>query len=281
MRVCAQSPDARAARARRVSLLAKGVATLVHPICYEVVSLSSLIALLQGFPMTNAVVELATRNPISGTARLFTGIVITAMTGFGLDVGSTLAEILGLRGRSDQTASGACEYPVSPVFYLLVFLPMTLSFSVLINAHVSQMPSMTVIAALAFATNFFLSLSPTLKHLNSFLSAIVVGCAGNLYADMSGKPALMGTTSGVFMLVPGAMALRSVRAILGDDVAVGLQLTAEVMIVAISIGAGLFMSSLIVVPKEVFHVTRRSFKNQFVMQKGGYTRQRSMAPLYF
>ena len=121
---------------------------------------------------------------------------------------------------------------------------MTLSFSVLINAHASQLLAMTFIAATAFATNFFLSLSVSLKHLNSFLSAVVVGCSGNLYADLTGKPALMGTTSGVFMLVPGAMALRSVSAILGSDVAVGLQLTAEVLTVAISIGAAPAHSTL-------------------------------------
>ena len=56
----------------------------------------------------------------------------------------------------------------------------------------------------------------------------------------------MGTTSGVFMLVPGAMALRSVSAILGSDVAVGLQLTAEVLTVAISIGA---LPKLLLLPK--------------------------------
>ena len=40
------------------------------------------------------------------------------------------------------------------------------------------------------------------------------------------------------------------------------------------------MSSLIVMPREIFYVTRKAYKNQFVMQKGGYSRN-SRAPLYF
>ena len=58
------------------------------------------------------------------------------------------------------------------------------------------------------------------------------------------------TTMGVFILVPGAMALRSLNALVSADAATGLQLTAAVLMVAVSLGAGVFVASLVVTPRE-------------------------------
>jgi uncharacterized membrane protein YjjB (DUF3815 family) len=244
----------------------------LSPVCLQPVLLSALIWLLQGWTMTNAVVELATRNPISGTSHLFVGIVTTAMMGFGLDVGSALADMAGLPPVHAQTgAGGSCGRGVSAGWFLPLFLPTTLAFSALLNAHRSQLGPMTALACLAFVASYLFSLAPRTASLASFLAAALVGAAGNGYANATGRPAMPGTCSGIFILVPGALALRSISSLVSAESngaesngessgSVGLGLTSRVLTVAVSIGAGVFMASLLVTPREIVHVRKKALR---------------------
>ena len=244
--------------------------------------LLSAVWLVQGWTMTNAIVELATRNPISGTSHLFVGVVTTAMLGFGLDAGSALADILGAAAPSAQSP-GACGTGVSPLAYVPLFVPTTLSFSLLLNADRSQLGIMTLLACVAFGASTACALAPRAQQLAPFLSAAVVGVGGNAYANATGRPAMAGTMSGIFILVPGAMALRSIATSLLTDSdsssgSVGLALTSRVLTVAVSIGAGLFMASLILPPRELLHVRSKANRRAAqaagpaVRMHGGYTR---------
>lgn len=49
-----------------------------------------MIWLLQGVTITFAIVELMTKNLISGTVHLFYGIIMSALIGFGLDLGTVV-----------------------------------------------------------------------------------------------------------------------------------------------------------------------------------------------
>ena len=103
---------------------------------------------------------------------------------------------------------------------------------------------------------------------------------------------MAGTMSGVFILVPGAMALRSVATSLlsdgdtsGGNGPVGLALTSRVLTVAVSIGAGLFMASLILPPREMVHIRSKAHRaaqaaaGPELRMHGGYTRVMSLAPV--
>ncbi len=269
------------------ALLARAADGLLRPACLQPVLLSALIWLLQGWTMTNAVVELATRNPISGTSHLFVGIVTTAMMGFGLDVGSALADALGVPAASDQAA--ACAHAIPQGFYLPLFVPTTLSFSLLLNADRTQLGPMTALACLAFCVAWACASNARTEQLASFLAAAVVGVAGNAYANATGRPAMAGTCSGIFILVPGAMALRSISQLVGNAAGgVGLALTSRVLTVAVSIGAGVFMASLLVTPREIVHVRAKAARAEAAAAaggaagaaaRGGYHRTLALAPV--
>ena len=269
--------------AAMTAALARMADSALRPACLQAVMLSALIWLVQGWTMTNAIVELATRNPISGTSHLFVGVVTTAMLGFGLDAGSALADILGAAAPSAQSP-GACGAGVTPLAYVPLFVPTTLSFSLLLNADRSQLGIMTLLACVAFGASTACALAPRAQQLAPFLSAAVVGVGGNAYANAPGRPAMAGTMSGIFILVPGAMALRSIATSLltdGDSSggSVGLALTSRVLTVAVSIGAGLFMASLILPPRELLHVRSKAHRRAAqaaagpaLRMHGGYTR---------
>lgn len=195
--------------------------------------------------------------------------------GFGLDVGESLAAgLAGVSTSSDQTAAaGACGRHVRKAYLLLIFLPVTISFSVLLNARRTQLLSMTGLACLAFVLSSLLNLSQRLSPLSPFIAALAVGVVGNMLSNATGRPAIAATSSGVFILVPGCAALRSATHALSsaESTSTGLALTGKVLTVAVSIGAGLFVASLCVPHREVLLLKRQK-------GKGGYYRTR-LAPV--
>ena len=237
--------------------------------------------------MTNAVVEVATRNPMTGTAHLFTGVIVTALMGLGLDVGNAVADAVlpPLSAQAGGAAAGASGgRPVSSWLYLPIFVPTTLAFSVLLNSSRSQLAPMTAVACGAFCCSWMLSLMPSLSPaLVTFLSAKFTGALGNVYCNLTGRPAMPVTASGVFILVPGSVALRSLGGVYSDSQLVpddGAQLTARVLATTVSIGAGVFMSSLLVVPRTVLLVKQQAVRNLYV-RKGGYHRMTSLEPMNY
>ena len=188
-------------------------------------------------------------------------------------MGTAIADGVGVPPLSNQSEAagggGSCSSPVNPGFYVLLFVPTTLCFSLMLNATRSQLPPMTVLGCVAFFSSWLLSLSPKLASLATFISAILVGCAGNLYSNATGRPAMAATASGIFILVPGCMALRSVFTLLSNaSSGLGLTgLTSAILNVAVSIGAGVFISSLLVVPKEA-RVLTHLFSVHFFLALG-------------
>ena len=139
---------------------------------------------------------------------------------------------------------------------------------------------MTAAGCLAFFSSVALSRVPGLSsYLASFLAAALVGCAGNLYSRATGRPALPVTTSGVFILVPGCMALRGLNAMLADDALASMRLTGSVLVATVALGAGVFLASLLVPPRESIVVKLKAYKHAFV-QHGGYKKEEP-APLNF
>lgn len=125
---------------------------------------------------------------------------------------------------------------VPALLYLPLFVPCTFAFSILLNARRNQLPAMVGMGCLAYSASFVLGLMPSLNSINSFLSAMTVGCAGNAYANLSGRPGMPATASGVFILVPGAMALRSLSSMF-ENAFLGMQLTGGWLAVTVQIGA--------------------------------------------
>jgi uncharacterized membrane protein YjjP (DUF1212 family) len=275
------------------SFLARLIDGLVRHTCMQPVVLSGLIWLVQGWTLTNATVEVATRNPMTGTSHLFIGIITTALMGFGLDVGNAAADIMSVPAPSlqDVGAPGsACRAPLPLWSRILMFVPLELAFALLLNARPAQLLPITGLAAVSFLASTGLDASTKLIKLDSFLAAALVSCLGNMYANLTGRPAMALTASAVFILVPGCMALRGVTAIFDGASSVGLALTGRVLNVAVSIGAGIFLANLCVVPKEVTHVTQKALKAGpagAAMVKAwmsaatahGYNRQVAMSPV--
>ncbi|KAJ3414518.1 hypothetical protein HDV05_006520 [Chytridiales sp. JEL 0842] len=230
-------------------------------------NLDTIIALPPLYPMwtqclangTSAAGCAATRNMVSGTSRLFYGLTITAILGFGLDLGQAIPSvILGISKYPPTLESGpglkgelpiTCQ-PIGESLKLVLFLPTTLAMNIGINAHWRQLPGMVATALLAFTVSKLSSvyLGPQLA---SACAAFCAGSFGNIYGKITRVPAIVPVLAAMLMLVPGAMAVRSITMMItSSQVTDGVGLVMNVFTVALSLGIGLFMAGLVFVPIE-------------------------------
>ena len=238
-------------------------------VCAPAVRLGALQWLLQGWDLTAAIVELTNRNAaVVGASHLLVALTITAMIGFGLDLGDALADVIHLQTPAD--GGTGCSAGISQTLYLPVFLPAALALCVQMNAAPSQVLHMTVIALATLAITLYL---PGSLLLNTLVAAGAAGYMANTYANRTGRPAVGGAAIGVFVLVPDGMSeLNGVGAVMfdstkgGSSMPLGLSLTASVLQSSVAIGAGLFVASLLLSPRELSHV---SAARHHAQQAGG------------
>lgn len=77
------------------------------------------------------------------------------------------------------------------------------------------------------------------EHLAVFFGALCIGVFGNLYARATGSPALIVIVNATFMLTPGSMAVTSAKSYLDQNLAQGWNTAVSMLLIAISIAAGL------------------------------------------
>ncbi|KAJ3333360.1 hypothetical protein HDU76_008985 [Blyttiomyces sp. JEL0837] len=249
-----------------VALLTRTMIWQGVPLCYTATTLSSCIFLLQGISITLAMVELATRNMIVGTSRLFYSLTVTCLIGFGLDLGATVASLVFSISKMPPLTdpdpnvpltdpdTGYAEIiewphvctPIGPfVSSLVLFLPTCLALCMSIEAHPRQFPVMIVSAMLAKVISTY-TWTPLGPQLSSAIAAFAAGSVSNLYGRITGMPAVVPAMSALMMLVPGAMAVKGVTSFLGPDPSEGIGLVVRVLSVSLSLGMGLFLAGMVV-----------------------------------
>ena len=229
------------------------------PVCASAVRLGALQWLLQGWDITVAFIELTNRNAsLCGASHLLVAVMVTALIGVGLNLGDTIADAARLHSASD--AAAACSHGVSLKWYLPIFLVTSGALAVQCNAARQQLAAMVGIAMVTFAISVGLTLvhDATLTSLSTLLAALVAGWLANVLANRTGKPAVGGAAIGVFTLVPDGMAeLNGITAALmhrGEGgLLASLTLTASIVQTCVTIGAGIFIASMLVSPRELTH----------------------------
>jgi uncharacterized membrane protein YjjP (DUF1212 family) len=215
------------------------VAAFVAPLNLNTVIIASLIVLVPGMTLTNAVNELTSQHLVSGTAR-FAGALATLMK---LTVGSALAlalaqlvgiepQVRALRPQPDLVEWGA--------LVLAAF-----SFAVLFRARARDYPVVMLAAIGGYLVSRIggeLWGSPA----GIFLSALLVTAAGNGYARWVRRPGAVVRVPGILMLVPGSASLRGVMAVVQQqDAAVGQSAALGVLNILLALVAGLLFGNLL------------------------------------
>ncbi|KAJ2471333.1 pheromone-regulated protein prm10 [Coemansia sp. RSA 2322] len=227
-------------------------------VCFGIVSFSGIAMLLPGVALTTSIVEMASRNVITGTVRFIFAMCRCFMLGYGISVGSMLGtRVLGRSTTVDlladqmrsNTGLGNCGSGVSKYWWFLLLPVLSLAFNISISAHWRQWPAMLVAGCLAYTVAYFSALSEALAPLAPAIAAFAMGLFANAMATFTNhRSAIEPILGGVQLLVPGSLGLRTVLAFISSSGSSSGNFLYDMFSTSLSIAVGLFLSGMVVFP---------------------------------
>lgn len=205
----------------------------LHP---SVLLLASITVLLPGFTITTSVIEMATLNLVSGTARLMGGIMTFLQMMFGLALGQVVLNFLP-RVR---------EFKSTPIAYgfVLAVLVNVIALTLLLRIRPKDMPWVLGSIAVAALGND-LGARMFGAELSAFGAALLVGWYSHGFSQITRKPSQIALVPGMLTLVPGSIGFLSISALLDNEVTPALETGFRMLFVAVALALGLLMSSMI------------------------------------
>ncbi|KAF9931850.1 hypothetical protein FBU30_009430 [Linnemannia zychae] len=217
-------------------------------VCFAAVSLAGVVVLLPGLLLTQAIMELASRNIVSGAVRMFYALMYAFFLGFGLSLGAELWQFVA--NDHISPSPDACKRGVNHWWYFFIFPAVSTSINIVFNAHPCQWLGMTLVTAVGYTVSYFMTAGP---QVTPAIAAFAVGVAGQAYGRITGNLSYVPLLSGVLLLVPGSVGVRGVLAIIGTDpsqgdASQGFQFALSMVNIAVSITLGVFCSALVWYP---------------------------------
>ena len=216
------------------------IAAFVAPVNLNTVIIASLIVLLPGMTLTNAVNELTSQHLVSGTAR-FAGAVSTLLK---LTVGTMIAlTAFSLAGIEPQVRA----WRPQPVWVEAgALLLAAFAFAVLFRTGRRDYPVVMAAAGAGYLVSR-LAGDAWGSPVGVFLSALAMTAAGNAYARWWNRPGALLRVPGIIMLVPGSASLRGVFNLFQQQqLAAGQEALVGVLNILLALIAGLLFGNLMV-----------------------------------
>ncbi|MEO1366057.1 MAG: threonine/serine exporter family protein [Acidobacteriota bacterium] len=226
------------------AMLASAACAYFPPMAFPIVTLASLIVLVPGLTLTLAMTELATRNLVSGAARLAGALLMFMTMGVGFALGSRV-------GEAAWGPPAAFVPPPQPFWSEAAALAVTAgALLVLFRAHPRDYGYFLFAATLAL---FGSRAGATLlgPQLGALIGAAAIGMTSNLLARLRDRPSLITQMPGLMLLVPGSLGFRSVAAMVEQDTLAGIQTAFTVVLVAISLVTGLLLANVLAPPRRI------------------------------
>lgn len=215
------------------------VATFIAPLNQNTVIIASLIVLLPGLSLTNAMNELTSQHLVSGTARAAGALSTVLKLTLGTVIALYLAHLIGL-----EPAVRALR-PQPPWVEWPALAAASLAFAVLFRAHVRDYPLVMLSAAAGYLISRYGGLAWG-SPVGIFLAALVLTVAGNGYARWFDRPGALVRVPGIILLLPGSVSLRGMMDLIQrQDVAVGQDALMAVVNILLAVIAGLLFGNLL------------------------------------
>jgi uncharacterized membrane protein YjjB (DUF3815 family) len=219
--------------------VAIAVSTLVAPLNLNTVIIASLIVLLPGMALTNAMNELTSRHLVSGTARFAGALTTILKLTIGTAIALSVAQLLGL----EPAVRASRPQPGWVVWCALVVG--AFAFAVLFRAHRRDYPLVMAAAVGGYLISRYggEAFGP---QAGVFLAALITTAAGNGYARWANRPGALIRVPGIIMLVPGSIALRGVISLVqAQDIGAGQGAAMAALNTLMALLAGLLFGNLL------------------------------------
>lgn len=224
-----------------VAAVAGALVRVVPGIAAEPALLGGLVGLYPGLRLTTGLADLATGHLLSGSTGLLAAGVTLLQLGFGVALGASLAD--GLASLSPAVA------PPTPAWGELVGLLLAApSFAVLLRARPAHVPQIALAVGVAWAAERWGGawLPP---GLGGGVAALALTATSNALARWLDRPAAVTQVPGIWLLVPGSLGFRAVRALLAQDAVHGVEGVASTALAAMALVAGTLLANAIVPPR--------------------------------
>lgn len=215
------------------------VASLIGPLNLNTVIIASVIVLLPGMTLTNAMNELTSRHLVAGTAR-FAGAMTTVLKlTIGTAIALNLAQLLGL----EPLVRASRPQPEWVVWCALALC--CYAFAALFRAHRRDYPLVMLAAATGYLISRFGG-EALGAPAGVFLAAFTMTAAGNVYARWFNRPGALVRLPGIIMLVPGSITLRGVISLVqAQDIGAGQEPAMAALNTLMALLAGLMFGNLL------------------------------------
>lgn len=216
------------------------VASFIGPLNLNTVIISSLIVLMPGMALTNAVNELTNQNLVSGTAR-FAGAMSTILKlAIGMMVALTAAEMLGM-----QPQIRALRPQQDWVEGLALVLG-AYAFAVLFRADRRDYLLVMSSAATGYLISRFVG-GEWGSTVGIFVAALAMTALGNGYARWFNRPGALVRLPGIILLVPGSASLRGLLALVQQqNTEAGQAAMVAALNVLLALVAGLLFGNILI-----------------------------------
>lgn len=218
------------------------LATCWPPLAKDTAIIAALIPLLPGFSLVTAAEELASKELLTGSARLISASLVFAQLIFGVAIGAQLERILP--GSSEQ--STRVEWSLAAQLCMLV--PAVFSLVLRLRAELRDLGWFFLAGLIGFLSGRVAGRLFGIE-IGAFVGAFVVGAAGNAIARRFERPALLTIVPGVLVLVPGSLGFRSASALFAAQPLEGLRVGFSAVLIAVALATGLMLASSIVPPR--------------------------------
>jgi len=210
----------------------------------SLVTMASLIVLLPGMALTIAMIELATRNLMAGTARLMSAVIVLLELVVGVALGERLAATL-------VTIHQPVPHALPEWANWIALAAAASSISVVVRAQTRAFAYIVLACTVGYVgtragTEW---LGQDMATLGVLVGAIALGVLGNVFARLRQRPAQVVLIPAVLLLVPGSMGFRGMTSLLDRDTLTGVETVFGMFVVALALGAGLLVANAIISPR--------------------------------
>ncbi|ORX78797.1 DUF1212-domain-containing protein, partial [Basidiobolus meristosporus CBS 931.73] len=192
------------------SIICSFVATALHSHAnFNSVMLSGVTLLLPGLSLTTSVIELGSKNLISGVVRLVFALASAFMLGFGLNIGSTVWKAW------DKHITPPVDHQIDPLWDFLLLPLLAINYCVYLNASWRQWPPILALCIIGFVVSYFTS-SHLGVEVSAAISAFVIAFVGNVYTRITHRFGFAAVLSATMLLVPGSMGVKGFLALFSN-----------------------------------------------------------------
>ncbi|KAG1058180.1 hypothetical protein G6F43_000004 [Rhizopus delemar] len=232
--------------------------------CFTPVAFASFIIILPGYTITISIIELISRQLVSGVIRMVYAIIYAFLLGYGIEMGSQIfstidPESVSAQGVAkacrDASLSNTCRAIISKWFYFLTVPLFAVTYCIFLRARPPRWPVMILVAATGFVVTYALACYTSApSQVLQVVPAFVVGLLGNVLSKMTGKMHLDAVIVGIFYMVPGSLGLKAALGFFGRNehgefANQGAGFALSMIETCIGISVGLFVATLLVYPK--------------------------------